>query len=66
MSSVKFMLLTVIEINVRLKFDAHFSRMFYNLGACLYCYTPRKLCLWEGILFSRCPTDRVSETFLCP
>ena len=20
------------------------------------CYTPRKLCLWEGILFSRCPT----------
>ena len=24
-----------------------------------YCiYTPRKLCLWEGILFSRCPTDR--------
>ena len=32
---------------------------------------PRKLCLWEGILFSRCPkvrpsdrpTDRVSETF---
>ena len=34
-------------------------------------YTPRKLCLWEGILFSRCPkvspsdrpTDCVSETF---
>ena len=24
-------------------------------------YTPRKLCLWEGILFSRCPTDRPSE-----
>ena len=29
-------------------------------------YTPRKLCLWKGILFSRCPNDRVSETFLCP
>ena len=24
---------------------------------------PRKLCLWEGILFSSCPTVRVSVTF---
>ena len=24
-------------------------------------YTPRKLCLWEGILFSRCPTERTTE-----
>ena len=24
---------------------------------------PRKLCLWEGILVSRCPNDRVSVTF---
>ena len=23
-------------------------------------YTPRKLCLWEGILFSRCPSVRLS------
>ena len=36
-----------------------------------YYYTPRKLCLWEGILFSRCPSvcpterksDRASVTF---
>ena len=26
-------------------------------------YTPRKLCLWEGILFSRCPSDRPN---VCP
>ena len=41
-------------------------------GFFLFCsevafYTPRKLCLWEGILFSRCPsvrtTVRVSVTF---
>ena len=24
-------------------------------------YTPRKLCLWEGILFSRCPSERKSD-----
>ena len=24
-------------------------------------YTPRKLCLWEGILFSRCPSVRPTE-----
>ena len=24
-------------------------------------YTPRKLCLWEGILFSRCPNERTNE-----
>ena len=24
-------------------------------------YTPRKLCLWEGILFSRCPSVRTNE-----
>ena len=24
-------------------------------------YTPRKLCLWEGILFSRCPNERTTE-----
>ena len=23
-------------------------------------YTPRKLCLWGGILFSRCPSVRAS------
>ena len=23
-------------------------------------YTPRKLCLWEGILFSRCPSVRLN------
>ena len=23
-------------------------------------YTPRKLCLWWGVLFSRCPSVRVS------
>ena len=27
----------------------------------LHIYTPRKLCLWEGILFSRCPSVRTSE-----
>ena len=26
-------------------------------------YTPRNLCLWEGILFSSCPSDCVSITF---
>ena len=26
-------------------------------------YTPRKLCLWVGILFSRCPSVRSSVTF---
>ena len=26
-------------------------------------YTPRKLCLWWGILFSRCPSVRPSVTF---
>ena len=26
-------------------------------------YTPRKLCLWEGIMFSRCPSVR---TKVCP
>ena len=25
---------------------------------CRPSYTPLKLCLWEGILFSRCPSDR--------
>ena len=38
----------------------------FAIFACLdpygrYNYTPRKLCLWEGILFSRCPTDRTNE-----
>ena len=31
-----------------------------NQGAEIY-YTPRKLCLWEGILFSRCPSKRTNE-----
>ena len=40
----------------------------FRLTVLLY---PCKLCLWEGILFSRCPTDRVSVMFcflnnLCP
>ena len=26
-----------------------------------YFYTPCKLCLWEGILFSRCPSKRPSD-----
>ena len=30
------------------------------LGNLLY---PRKLCLWVGILFSRCPSVRSSVTF---
>ena len=25
-------------------------------------YTPRKPCLWEGILFSRCPSERTNES----
>ena len=30
-------------------------------------YTPRKLCLWEGILFSRCPTERTTvRPNVCP
>ena len=30
-------------------------------------YTPRKLCLWEGILFSRCPKVRPSDRpTVCP
>ena len=30
-------------------------------------YTPRKLCLWEGILFSRCPSEQTNErTKVCP
>ena len=33
---------------------------------CFY-YTPRKLCLWEGILFSRCPSVRPSDRpNVCP
>ena len=27
----------------------------------VYYYTPRKLCLWEGILFSRCPKVRPTD-----
>ena len=30
-------------------------------------YTPRKLCLWEGILFSRCPSERPTDRpNVCP
>ena len=30
-------------------------------------YTPCKLCLWEGILFSRCPSERTNvRTKVCP
>ena len=30
-------------------------------------YTPRKLCLWEGILFSRCPKVRPTDRpTVCP
>ena len=33
----------------------------------LYFYTPRKLCLWEGILFSRCPSERPTDRpNVCP
>ena len=38
-------------------------------STCLVCtyYTPRKLCLWEGILFSRCPSERPTDRpNLCP
>ena len=43
----------------------------YKYAVSIAYYTPRKLCLWESILFSRCPnvrpsirpTDRVSVTF---
>ena len=46
------------------------TKVTIHLGSMSF-YTPRKLCLWEGILFSRCPTDhptdrptdRVSVTF---
>ena len=31
-------------------------------GHNLHSYTPRKLCLWVGILFSRCPSVR---PFVC-
>ena len=46
-----------------------FSFTFFLVWNYLYLnhYTPRKLCLWEGILFSHCPnvrpTDCVSVTF---
>ena len=48
-----------------------FSNIINELITVLSHYTPRKLCLWEGILFSRCPnerptdhpTERVSVTF---
>ena len=33
---------------------------FYS---CMFHYTPRKLCLWWGILFSRCACVRPSVTF---
>ena len=39
----------------------YFFSVFWALIRVFY-YTPRKLRLWEGILFSR-PTDRVSVTF---
>ena len=39
-----------------------FSKMVgENLG-CVHLYTPRKLCLWEGILFSGCPSFRPNES----
>ena len=28
----------------------------YNVPIACFPYTPRKLCFWAGILFSRCPT----------
>ena len=33
--------------------DHHLSSGFY--------YTPRKLCLWEGLLFSHCPSVRTNK-----
>ena len=32
-----------------------------NLNTVQVLYYPRKLCLWEGILFSRCPSVHSSE-----
>ena len=37
-----------------------FLLMRLKLNSHVY-YTPRKLCLWEGILFSRCPSVCPSE-----
>ena len=34
--------------------------LYTNMNIYLYNYTPRKLCLWWGILFSRCPCVRAS------
>ena len=37
------------------KKKSHKKRKHYSTSS----YTPRKLCLWEGILFSRCPNVRM-------
>ena len=36
-------------------------RVFSDVSVAFLYYTPRKLCLWEGILFSCCPSVRPSE-----
>ena len=39
------------------------AREANTIGVISLCnYTPRKLCLWEGILFSRCPSERTNES----
>ena len=40
----------------------------WSSGLPLFChYTPRKLCLWEGILFSCCPSDHPNDRpTVCP
>ena len=35
--------------------------VYRTIGPLVSYYTPRKLCLWEGILFSRCPSERSTD-----
>ena len=44
-------------------FKFHFLSCRYKCRSSDNNYTPRKLCLWWGILFSRCPSVRPSVTF---
>ena len=49
-----------LEISVYWSMDKYLESKYNSVFRILIHYTPRKLCLWWGILFSRCPSVRLS------
>ena len=52
-----------IDVLTSLVQDINVWTILFSVILSVLIIPPRKLCLWEGILFSRCPSVRSSVTF---